>query len=80
MKSNFKRDLTKLAELIVEEALEGGTPLDTRIQALKAVTALHLGDSRIRAMLKAKGVIDDEEAPAPVIDFKQIRNRVHAVE
>jgi hypothetical protein len=74
-----KPNIADLADAIIVDAMKPETKLETRIAALKAVALLHLGDSRIRAMLRAKGLFDGSDDP-DVVDFNTIRDRVRAVE
>lgn len=78
--ASFKTNITKLAATVIEDALRPGVNLDTRIAALKAATPLFLGDARVRAQLKMKGIEDDDESDAKVADFGEIRKRVRAAD
>lgn len=71
-------NLADLAEAIIVDAMKPETKLETRIAALKAVAILDLGNSRIRAMLRAKGLFDKDDSD--VVDFNTIRDRVRSVE
>lgn len=77
--ADFKADLTALAEAVVNDALQPGVGLDIRIAALKAATPFYLGDSKIRAQLRIKGLDDDDETPS-IASFKAIRDRIRKVE
>lgn len=72
----IKPNIAALAEIIIQDAMKPETKLETRIAALKAVALLHLGDSRISAMLRAKGIVDDDDEGA--VNFTAIRDRVRA--
>jgi hypothetical protein len=75
--ANFKSNLTKLAAVVIEDALKPDVALDIRIAALKAVTPVYLGESRIKAQLRIKGIDeDDDDGRGKVADFRKIRDRV----
>jgi hypothetical protein len=74
--ANFKSNLTKLAAVVIEDALKPDVALDIRIAALKAVTPVYLGESRIKAQLRIKGLDEDDDGGGKVADFRKIRDRV----
>ncbi len=63
--------LTQLAESVLDDLLTGESPLDQRIDGLKAVGALYLG---------LKKHIKGEEPPDDDSSLRAIRERVKAAE
>lgn len=70
-KTALAEKLDKLAEKIADGALAEGTPLDKQLDAMKILSAYHLGLSKI----KLKADDDDEDAPS----FTSFKDRLKVV-
>lgn len=69
--SSLAKKLDKLAEAIADEALKPDVPLSTQLDAMKVLSAYHLGLSKI----KLKTDDDDEDAPT----FSNFKDRLKVV-
>lgn len=71
-KTSLKDKLFELAELVLDDSLKEDTPIGLRLDCLKHVSALYIGN--IRA---TKNEREEEEN---VVTFDKLRQRVQGVE